>query len=91
MKQTENLIALQEALSDAHDYVTAHLATGGKLGDASVPFNPRAEVMNQLRDALRFVTFQHDGAPAASAYQTPTVVALSTSGLATIDVPQVTA
>ena len=90
MKQSENLIALQEALSDAHDYVTAHLATVGKLGDACVPFNPRAEVMNQLRDALRFTTFHHERAPSDAADEA-IVVGLSTAGLAMIDGPQVAA
>lgn len=89
MKQTENLRALQEALAEAHDYVSAHLATGGQVTPGEVvPFNPRAEVFNQLRDALRLATFRHDGMPAASAnYQHDAVVALSTGGLAMIDTP----
>lgn len=91
MKQLEKLRALREALAEAHDYVSAYLATGGHVTSGEViPFNPRAEVFNQLRDALREVTFRHERAPAAEAAAESSVdgvVALSTSGLALIDTP----
>lgn len=85
MKQTENLRALREALAEAHDHVSALLVSGG---DAAA-FNPRAEVFNQLRDALRVVTFHHERAPAAEQL-IDGVVALSTEGLALIDSAAVT-
>lgn len=86
MKQIEQLQKLQDALTEAHDYVSAHLITGGQIGGAMTPFNPRAEVLNQLRDALREITFRHERAPANGA-----AVAVGTAGLAMLDAPQVTA
>lgn len=81
MKQLEQLRELKEALADAHDVVDAHILTGGRLPNGeTIPFNPRAEVFNKLRDALRQLTFCHDGAPEQVAGHN--VVALSTQGLA---------
>lgn len=87
MKQLEKLRALREALAEAHDYVSTYIATGGQVAPGEViAFNPRAEVFNQLRDALREVTFRHEGAPAAEQL-VDGVAALSTRGLALIDTP----
>lgn len=62
MKQIEQLRELKDALADAHDTVEAHILTGGRLPDGQVvPFNPRAEVFNNIRDALRLLAFSHDG------------------------------
>lgn len=84
MKQLEQLRELKEALVDAHDVVDAHILTGGRLPNGEVvPFNPRAEVFNNLRDALRILAFSHDGAPEKLAGGN--VEALSTAGLALID------
>lgn len=84
MKQLDRLHELKEALADAQDVVDAHILSGGRLPNGEVvPFNPRAEVFNNLRDALRILAFSHDGAPEQQAGGN--VEALSTAGLALIE------
>lgn len=90
MQHNQQLVNLQQALAEALDYVTVHLATGGVMPTGQkIPFDPRCAVLNELRDAMREATFRTERSPLAVAG--PNVVALSTHGLALIETPELVA
>lgn len=59
MANTQDDIAtLHDALEEALIYVALHLSAAHASG---TPFNPRASVLNQVRDALKLVAFKGAG------------------------------
>ena len=90
MQHNQQLVNLQQALAEALDYVTVHLATGGVMPTGQkIPFDPRCAVLNELRDAMREATFRAERSTEAVAGAN--VVALTSNGLALIETPELVA